>query len=77
MYCLRKQRYEEIIDACNDEIENHSKVSSEAEVNVGDERQPKTNGTQDSEDEGFSADDSQKEILPNGGSGDSLQTDIR
>ena len=77
MHCLKKQRYEDIIDACNYEIENDGKLSIAKEVNVGDESSSKINGTHDSEDEGFSADDSQKESLANGGSGDSLQTDIR
>ena len=59
IYCLKNKRYEEIIDACNDEIKSYEELSTKAGVDGEDEYHAKINGTHDSEDEGISADDSQ------------------
>ena len=72
---MKKKRYEEIIEACDDEIKSYEELSTKAGVDGEDEYHSKINGTHDSEDEGISADDSQKECLPNNGSGDYVCTD--
>ena len=65
---LQRKKYEEIINACNEEIQTEENESAQNE-NVEDP--PKVNGTHDSEDEGFSADDSRDSLL-HPGSGDGV-----
>jgi len=74
LYCLKNKKYEDIIDACNEEIDCEVKISPEVSV---DENQSKLNGSNDSEDEGFPADDSQRESPPSSGSGDGAQAVAR
>ena len=75
LYCLKDKKYEEIIACCNDEIQSAVAVSPEIE-NI-DENLIKLDASNDSEDEGISADDSQKDSQTDNGSGDGAQIDVR
>ena len=74
LHCLNQKKYEDIIDACNEEIDSEVEISPEVQ---NDENQSKLNGTNDSEDEGFPADDSQRGSPPCSGSGDNSEIDPR
>ena len=75
LYCLKDKKYEEIIACCNDEIESAVAVSPEA--HTVDENLIKLDASNESEDEGISADDSQKDSQIDNGSGDGIQIDTR
>ncbi len=73
LHFLQLKKYEEIISACDEEIQTEENESVQNE-NVEDP--PKVNGTHDSEDEGFSADDSRDSLL-HPGSGDGVDLNTR
>ena len=73
LHFLQLKKYEEIINACDEEIQTEENESAQNE-NVED--QPKVNGAHDSEDEGFSADDSRDSLL-HPGSGDGVDLNTR
>ena len=73
LHLLQLKKYEEIINACDEEIQTEENESAQNE-NVEDP--PKLNGTHDSEDEGFSADDSRDSLL-HPGSGDGVDLNTR
>jgi len=73
LYYLNTKKYDFIIESCNEEIdENQSN-----EDQPSDENHLEMNGKNESEDEGISADDSQKDSLLNVGSGDHPLPDVR
>ena len=73
LHFLQLKKYEEIVNACDEEIQTEENESAQNE-NVEDP--PKVNGTHDSEDEGFSADDSRDSLL-HPGSGDGVDLNTR
>ena len=70
LYYLSSKKYDNIIESCNEEINDIDQSNEDKTV---DGNNVEMNGNNESEDEGISADDSQKDPPLNSGSGDSPQ----